>query len=56
MLIRSRISRDFFEEEPYSVDWVGYAIALIVAVAGTAALVYATVNFGIVPSEFGGLG
>jgi len=56
MLIRSRISRDFFEEEPYSVDWAGYAIVFIALLAGAAALVYATANFGTVPSDLGGLG
>jgi hypothetical protein len=44
MLIRSRISRDFFEEKAYSVDWAGLAIAFIAGLAGAAALVYATVN------------
>jgi hypothetical protein len=56
MLIRSRISREFFEQEPYSVDWVGPVIWLIAALAGAAALVYFSVNFGIAPSEFDGLG
>jgi hypothetical protein len=55
MLIRSPISRDFFEEEPHSMNWIGPVIWLV-ALAGGAALVYATVNFGTVPSEFGGLG
>jgi hypothetical protein len=47
MLIRSRISRDLFEEEPHSADWVGPAIVLIVLLAGAAALVYGVVNGGI---------
>jgi hypothetical protein len=56
MLIRSRISRDFFEQEPHYVDWVGPAIWLIAALAGAALLAYTAANFGITPSEFGGLG
>jgi hypothetical protein len=56
MLIRSRISRDFFEQEPYSVDWVGPAIWFVAVLAATAVLGYAMVNSGISPFEFDGLG
>jgi len=56
MLIRSPISRDFFEQEPHSVDWIGAVIWFIAALAVAAALVYATVNFGMGPFEFDELG
>jgi hypothetical protein len=54
MLIRGRISRDFFEQEPHSVDWLGPVIWAFVALAlaSSAALIYASLNFSIVPLEF----
>jgi hypothetical protein len=54
MLIRGRISRDFFEQEPHSVDWLGPLIWIIaaLALALSATLIYATLDFSIVPLEF----
>jgi hypothetical protein len=52
MFIRGPIRRDFFEEEPYSVDWVGPAIVLIAILAGIAALFFGLMHSEIPPIEF----
>jgi hypothetical protein len=52
MLIRDPISRDFFQEEPYSVHWVGPAIVAAALLAGVAALFYGMLNAGMPPLDF----
>jgi hypothetical protein len=56
MLIRGPISQDFFEQEPYSGDWLAHAVVFIALLAGAAALVYAMLNYGISPFEFDEVG